>query len=31
MSQRPQPYPGTTPCRFLLVQGVGKYDFVKEE
>ena len=23
--------PGTTPCRFLLIQGVGKYDFVKEE
>ena len=21
--------PGTQPCRFLLVQGVGKYDFVK--
>ena len=20
---------GTKPCRFLLVQGVGKYDFVK--
>lgn len=20
---------GTRPCRFLLVQGVGKYDFVK--
>ena len=20
--------PGTQPCRFLLVQGVGKYDFV---
>ena len=20
-----------TPCRFLLIQGVGKYDFVKEE
>jgi len=19
------------PCRFLLIQGVGKYDFVKEE
>ena len=23
--------PGTTPCRFLLIQGVGQYDFVKEE
>jgi quercetin dioxygenase-like cupin family protein len=21
--------PGKLPCRFLLVQGVGKYDFVK--
>jgi len=21
---------GTAPCRFLLIQGVGKYDFVKE-
>jgi len=21
--------PGTRPCRFLLIQGVGKYDFVK--
>ena len=21
--------PGQQPCRFLLVQGVGKYDFVK--
>jgi quercetin dioxygenase-like cupin family protein len=21
--------PGRQPCRFLLVQGVGKYDFVK--
>ena len=21
--------PSTQPCRFLLVQGVGKYDFVK--
>jgi quercetin dioxygenase-like cupin family protein len=20
-----------TPCRFLLIQGVGQYDFVKEE
>lgn len=20
--------PGTQPCRFLLIQGVGKYDFV---
>jgi len=19
------------PCRFLLIQGVGKYDFIKEE
>ena len=23
--------PGTQPCRFLLVQGVGKYDFVKTD
>lgn len=23
--------PGTTPCRFLLIQGVGQYDFVREE
>ena len=23
--------PATAPCRFLLIQGVGKYDFVKEE
>lgn len=23
--------PGTTPCRFLLVQGVGQYDFIREE
>jgi quercetin dioxygenase-like cupin family protein len=23
--------PGTTSCHFLLVQGVGQYDFVKEE
>jgi quercetin dioxygenase-like cupin family protein len=23
--------PGRSPCRFLLVQGVGKYDFVREE
>ncbi len=23
--------PGTTACRFLLIQGVGQYDFVKEE
>jgi quercetin dioxygenase-like cupin family protein len=23
--------PGTQPCRFLLVQGVGKYDFVKAD
>ena len=23
--------PGTTPCRFLLIQGVGPYDFVREE
>ncbi|HEV2008242.1 MAG TPA: hypothetical protein VGQ88_05905, partial [Burkholderiales bacterium] len=22
---------GTTLCRFLLIQGVGQYDFVKEE
>ena len=21
--------PGMRPCRFLLIQGVGKYDFVK--
>jgi len=23
--------PGTTPCRFLLIQGVGQYDFIKED
>lgn len=23
--------PGARPCRFLLVQGVGKYDFVKAD
>lgn len=23
--------PSGTPCRFLLIQGVGKYDFVKED
>ena len=23
--------PGTTPCRFLLIQGVGQYDFFREE
>ena len=23
--------PGKQPCRFLLVQGVGKYDFVKAD
>ena len=23
--------PGRSPCRFLLVQAVGKYDFVREE
>lgn len=23
--------PGRAPCRFLLVQGVGSYDFVREE
>jgi quercetin dioxygenase-like cupin family protein len=23
--------PGRSPCRFLLVQGVGNYDFVREE
>lgn len=23
--------PGDEPCRFLLVQGVGKYDFIKDE
>ena len=22
--------PGTMPCRFLLIQGVGVYDFVKD-
>jgi len=22
---------GTTPCRFLLIQGVGQYDFFREE
>jgi len=22
---------GTRPCRFLLIQGVGKYDFVKAD
>lgn len=22
--------PGTAPCRFLLIQGVGVYDFVKD-
>jgi quercetin dioxygenase-like cupin family protein len=22
--------PGPGPCRFLLVQGVGKYDFIKQ-
>ena len=21
--------PGAKPCRFLLIQGVGRYDFVK--
>lgn len=23
--------PSGNPCRFLLIQGVGKYDFVKQE
>lgn len=23
--------PGSQPCRFTLVQGVGKYDFVKAD
>jgi quercetin dioxygenase-like cupin family protein len=23
--------PGRSPCRFVLVQGVGAYDFVREE
>ena len=23
--------PGTQPCRFVLIQGVGKYDFVKAD
>ena len=23
--------PGRAPCRFLLIQGVGKYDFVKAD
>jgi hypothetical protein len=23
--------PGKKPCRFLLIQGVGKYDFVKAD
>jgi len=23
--------PGKNPCRFLLIQGVGKYDFVKAD
>lgn len=23
--------PGKVPCRFLLVQGVGAYDFIREE
>lgn len=23
--------PAKSPCRFLLIQGVGKYDFVREE
>ena len=23
--------PGQRPCRFLLIQGVGKYDFVKSD
>lgn len=23
--------PAKSPCRFLLVQGVGKYDFIREE
>jgi hypothetical protein len=23
--------PAKSPCRFLLIQGVGQYDFVREE
>ena len=23
--------PGSAPCRFLLIQGVGQHDFVREE
>lgn len=23
--------PGKAPCRFLLIQGVGAYDFIREE
>ncbi len=23
--------PGSRPCRFLLIQGVGRYDFIKAE
>jgi quercetin dioxygenase-like cupin family protein len=23
--------PAKSPCRFLLIQGVGKYDFIKED
>ena len=23
--------PAAAPCRFLLIQGVGKYDFIREE
>jgi quercetin dioxygenase-like cupin family protein len=23
--------PAKSPCRFLLIQGVGKYDFIREE
>jgi hypothetical protein len=23
--------PAKSPCRFLLIQGVGQYDFIREE
>jgi quercetin dioxygenase-like cupin family protein len=23
--------PATSPCRFLLIQGVGKYDFIRQD
>jgi len=23
--------PGTTPCRFLLIQGIGQHDFIKDD